>query len=66
MLVAAHGSTTATAVDNVLWSGEITNPQKQDPDTVALRGFNDHVAKDPRVHSVILPLADGLTLARKL
>ena len=54
------------AVDNVLWSGEITNPQKQDPDTVALRAFNDHVAKDSRVQSVILPLADGLTLARKL
>jgi caffeoyl-CoA O-methyltransferase len=54
------------AVDNVLWSGEITNPQKQDVDTVALRGFNEHVAQDARVQSVMLPLADGLTLARKL
>jgi caffeoyl-CoA O-methyltransferase len=54
------------AVDNVLWSGEVTNPQNQEKDTVALRAFNDHVAKDRRVQSVILPLADGLTLARKL
>jgi len=54
------------AVDNVLWSGEVTNLQNQEKDTVALRAFNDHVAKDPRVQSVILPLADGLTLARKL
>jgi caffeoyl-CoA O-methyltransferase len=54
------------AVDNVLWSGEVVKPENREPDTVALRAFNDHVAADRRVQSVILPLADGLTLARKL
>jgi caffeoyl-CoA O-methyltransferase len=54
------------AVDNVLWSGDIVDASKTDENTVALRAFNDHVAGDRRVQSVILPLADGLTLARKL
>jgi caffeoyl-CoA O-methyltransferase len=54
------------AVDNVLWSGDIVNPEKKDENTLALRAFNEHVAADRRVQSVILPLADGLTLARKL
>jgi caffeoyl-CoA O-methyltransferase len=54
------------AVDNVLWSGDIVNAEKKDESTLALRSFNDHVAADRRVQSVILPLADGLTLARKL
>ena len=31
----------------------------------ALRAFNDHVAADGRVQSVIVPIADGLTLLRK-
>jgi caffeoyl-CoA O-methyltransferase len=54
------------AIDNVLWSGEIVNPAKTDESTLALRAFNDHLAADRRVQSVILPVADGLTLARKL
>jgi caffeoyl-CoA O-methyltransferase len=54
------------AVDNVLWSGDIVNADKKDENTLALRAFNDHVAADRRVQSVILPLADGLTLARRL
>jgi caffeoyl-CoA O-methyltransferase len=53
------------AVDNVLWSGDIVNPEKKDESTLALRAFNEHVAADRRVQSLILPLADGLTLARK-
>jgi caffeoyl-CoA O-methyltransferase len=53
-------------VDNVLWSGDVVNPDKKDENTVALRAFNEHVAADRRVQSVVLPLADGLTLARKL
>jgi len=53
------------AVDNVLWSGDVVRKEKQDADTEAIRGFNDVVAADARVDSVILPLADGLTLARK-
>ena len=54
------------AVDNVLWSGDVVDDAKQDADTVALRAFNEHVTADARVRSVILPLADGLTLAQKL
>jgi caffeoyl-CoA O-methyltransferase len=53
-------------VDNVLWSGEILNAEMKDENSLALRAFNDHVASDRRVQSVMLPVADGLTLARKL
>ena len=53
-------------VDNVLWSGRVVDPEENGVDTVALREFNDRVAADDRVESVLLPVADGLTLARKL
>jgi caffeoyl-CoA O-methyltransferase len=52
-------------VDNVLWSGQVVDPSKDDPDTQAIRAFNDFVAADERVDRVMLALADGLTLARK-
>ena len=54
------------AIDNVLWHGAVVNPAAQDADTQAIRRFNDQVAADPRVESVMLAIADGLTLARKL
>jgi caffeoyl-CoA O-methyltransferase len=54
------------AVDNVLWSGDIVDPDNTDENTRALRAFNDHVAADRRVQSVLLSIADGVTLARKL
>ena len=54
------------AVDNVLWSGDVVRPEKRDDDVEAIRRFNDMVAADTRVESVILPVADGLTLVRKL
>jgi caffeoyl-CoA O-methyltransferase len=53
-------------VDNVLWSGRVVDPDAADDDTVALRAFNDHAAADERVELVMLPLADGLTMARRL
>jgi caffeoyl-CoA O-methyltransferase len=53
-------------VDNVLWSGRVVDPDAADDDTVALRAFNDHAAADERVELVLLPLADGLTMARRL
>jgi caffeoyl-CoA O-methyltransferase len=53
------------AVDNTLWSGRILDPEAQDPDTVAIRAFNDRVASDERVTTVLLPIADGLTLVQK-
>jgi len=52
-------------VDNVLWGGAVIDPEADDADTVAIRGFNDTVAADARVDCVMLPIADGLTLLRK-
>jgi caffeoyl-CoA O-methyltransferase len=52
-------------VDNVLWDGNVIDPEKRDVDTTAIRRFNDGVAADARVDCVMLPVADGLTLLRK-
>jgi caffeoyl-CoA O-methyltransferase len=54
------------AVDNVLWGGDVVRPEEQDADVVAIRRFNELVLADRRVESVMLAVADGLTLARKL
>jgi len=51
--------------DNVLWGGSVIDAADQDDSTVALRELNDLVARDPRVESVMLPIADGLTLVRR-
>jgi caffeoyl-CoA O-methyltransferase len=51
--------------DNVLWAGAIIDPEDEEPNTVALRAFNDVVAADERVDVVVLPAFDGLTIARK-
>jgi caffeoyl-CoA O-methyltransferase len=51
--------------DNVLWSGAIVDPADTEPNTLALRAFNDRVAGDDRVEAVVLPAFDGLTLARR-
>jgi caffeoyl-CoA O-methyltransferase len=51
-------------VDNVLWSGRVLDPRgERDREIVA---FNDLARRDARVELVILPIADGLTMARKL
>jgi len=52
-------------VDNVLWGGAVVDHSVTDENTKAIRGFNDHVAADDRVDVVMLPVSDGLTLARK-
>lgn len=52
-------------VDNVLWGGAVADPQAGDEQTRAIRSFNDAVAEDERVDSVMLPISDGLTLLRK-
>jgi predicted O-methyltransferase YrrM len=52
------------AVDNTLWHGEVANPANREADTVALREFNDFLHRDPRVELALLPVGDGLTLAR--
>jgi len=52
-------------VDNVLWMGQVVNPAATDPQTSAIRAFNDAVASDPRVDCAMLAVSDGLTLLRK-
>lgn len=52
-------------VDNVLWFGNVANPEAKDASTIAIRAFNAAVAKDPRVECVMLPVSDGLTILRK-
>jgi len=54
------------AVDNVLWGGDVVRPEEREDDVVAIRRFNELVLGDARVESVMLAIADGLTLARKL
>lgn len=49
-------------VDNTLWSGEVLDESSTDTMTVALRAFNDLVIADDRVHCVILPIGDGVTM----
>ena len=51
-------------VDNTLWGGEVANPGNREADTEALRAFNDALHRDPRVDLALLPVGDGLTLAR--
>jgi caffeoyl-CoA O-methyltransferase len=51
--------------DNVLWMGAVADPAKLDESTVAIRALNDHLVRDERVDAVMLPVADGITLARK-
>ncbi len=53
------------AVDNVLWSGKVADPAETDDDTNAIRAFNQKLHGDERVSLSLIPLADGLTLARK-
>jgi len=52
-------------VDNTLWSGRVADPESADADTVALRHFNEILYRDERVELSLVPVGDGLTLARK-
>ena len=52
------------AVDNVLWSGRVLDPDDRSDATRAIAAFNDHVAADPRVVAVMLTIRDGVTLIR--
>ena len=51
------------AVDNVLWSGKVLDPQDESDEAIV--AFNDHVAHDERVTHVMLTVRDGLTLIRR-
>ncbi len=51
-------------VDNVLWSGRVLDPAVTEPDTAAIRAFNDQVLADDRVEVVMLTVRDGVSLIR--
>jgi caffeoyl-CoA O-methyltransferase len=51
--------------DNTLQDGRVVDDTATDKATIAVRAFNDLVAADPRVRSVLLPIGDGVTLAEK-
>ncbi len=51
--------------DNMVWGGRVIEQGLTDPDGLALDRLNGKLAHDPRVESVLLPVADGLHFARK-
>jgi predicted O-methyltransferase YrrM len=53
------------AIDNVLWSGAVADAKRQDAETEALRALNLRLHDDQRIDLSMLPIGDGLTLARK-
>lgn len=52
-------------VDNTLSHGRVVDPTTTDVNVAGIRAFNDHAAADDRVVLVLLPIGDGLTMARK-
>ena len=54
------------AIDNVLWGGKVLESESIEPATRAIKRFNNHIYNDSRVEMSMLPIGDGLTLARKL
>jgi len=61
-LLKPHGM---VILDNVLWAGRVVDPQNKEVTTESLRAFNEKVMKDERVSVSLVPLGDGLLLARK-
>lgn len=53
------------AIDNMLWSGAVADPQDQEPDTLAIRRLNEKLHADERVTTSLVTISDGLVLARK-
>ncbi len=53
------------AIDNVLWSGQVADPNIQDKSTTAIRAFNKKLHQDERITLSMIPIADGLSLAIK-
>ena len=52
-------------IDNVLWHGDVADPNKNDKLTNILRDFNSFIKNDDRIQKTILPLGDGITICRK-
>jgi predicted O-methyltransferase YrrM len=51
--------------DNVLWGGAVADEEYQDHNTTAIRNLNLELLDDPRVDISLVPIGDGLTIARK-
>lgn len=68
LLIGKMSAGSILMVDNVLWSGKVLteNGQKVDKDTRAIMDFNAKINNDPRVENVLLPVRDGIMIARKL
>ena len=54
------------AIDNVLWHGDVADPEKRDEDVTAIRELNAALRDDDRIELSLVPIGDGLTLALKL
>ncbi len=54
------------AIDNMLWKGAVADAAVNDDDTVAIRALNRKIHADPRVEISLVPIADGLALARRI
>ncbi|MEX1033788.1 MAG: class I SAM-dependent methyltransferase [Cellvibrionaceae bacterium] len=52
-------------LDNTLWDGRVADPRANDVDTRAIRALNGKLKEDQRVDISLIPMADGITLARK-
>jgi predicted O-methyltransferase YrrM len=51
--------------DNILWSGKVIDKSAQDRETVLLRQYNERIQSDERVENILLPIRDGIMVARK-
>jgi predicted O-methyltransferase YrrM len=51
--------------DNTLWAGAVADPQQQDTETRAIRALNEHLHRDSRISLSLVPIGDGLSVARK-
>jgi predicted O-methyltransferase YrrM len=54
------------ALDNMLWSGRVADPKARDSTTRLIRDLNAAIAADPRVDRIMVPLGDGLMVARRI
>ncbi len=52
--------------DNMLWNGRLAPGPVTNPDGATIDALNRKLAADPRVESVLLPIADGVHLCRKV
>jgi caffeoyl-CoA O-methyltransferase len=62
--VTLANSNALITTDNTLWKGMVADESNQEPNTIAIRNFNNAVSKHPRLESILIPIGDGLTVAR--